>query len=700
MRMIYRFSCLLLCLLQGSCTSSTHTATQIIAPNPTTLPPTQTIIPTSIPKPTQTITTTPMGEAKVILPVLAGTQVPWPDVAITSENGVQITELAHWGRGMITAVVWAPDGNSFAVAMPSGIYIYDNATFQELDILYNDSLVNSIAYSPDGTKLALSLNGTEVKIWDVASGSTLQTLEWHGDYITGLAFSPEGVILGSYYNNEEPLIWDSGELVSGDPYAIQGPITLWDAASGQELRTLCGSAGFFTFSPDWSKLATVSGFQAIKLWDTTNGEELRTLAGNNKPDILGITFSSDGRWLASWSGNNTIKVWDVATGNEQITLSVGNYLSNVTFLQDGKTLAYIADSGLITVLDIASGQVVRTLGNAALDGNILLSPDGKMLLYYEDYGDEIKLFDIASGKELHKLNWPTYIASSLAVSPDGRMVALGLRFGNIKLLDAANGQELRTLAAEGSSLAFSPDGALLASGSSDQTTRLWDVSSGEELYSMEGAGWGWFGEAPSVDFSPDGKLLAFAGQKGQVKVWDVTNHVELLILGGQVNGTVDDLAMAVEFSPDGKILASGYASGTITLWDTISGQELRTLIRQGDSPPMGGRDVSLIEFSPDGKMLVSRYWDNKIFLWDVESGSELYTISPSSDPGISDPVLSPGGDVLAVGIGYKSITLLDTTLGKELVSLASNVDLLAFSPDGKVLISSAHGVIRLWGIAP
>jgi len=628
------------------------------------------------------------AEGVTNLPVPAGMPVPWPEEAITSGNADRISLLARWGKGVISAASWAPAGKSFAVATPTGVFIYDANTFEVLNQI--SAISNSIAYSPDGAKIATGNSDYSITLWDVASGSELRTLPSLGGYIIRLAYSPDGKI-----------------LAAASP---EQPVKLWDAASGQELRTLSGAnAVNFVFSPDGSMLATTGGGDwIVRLWDVSSGQELRNMSGHTDW-VNGLAFSPDGRMLASTSSDTTIKLWEVNSGNELQTISGQENISEVAFLPDGKTLSVSYWDKPIKLLDIPSGEVLRIFSDTTQGSNMILSPDGSMLLSHGSTG--IVLMDVASGEEIRRSASESYEVTSLAVSPDGSMVAAGLQTGSIEMINAANGQELRTMITSSEeygiiSLAFSPDGAMLASGG-HATTRVWDVATGEELIKIEGvseAGWG-AGGVPSVDFSPDGKLVAFAGPKGKVRLWDVFNQVELQPLGDPAHApSVGDVA-GVAFSPDGKILASGYAgqfgaypAHVITLWDLASGQQLRILDQFNSN-------ISSLEFSPDGKVLAAGYWEAKITLWDVTSGSELYTVSFPWQDENSSLVFSPGGDVLAIGCGLGAITLWDVANGKELVTLPSGdiggAYTLALSPDGKVLISSAYdGTIRLWGIAP
>jgi len=231
-----------------------------------------------------------------------------------------------------------------------------------------------------------------------------------------------------------------------------------------------------------------------------------------------------------------------------------------------------------------------------------------------------------------------------------------------------------------SSLAYSPDSKLLAIGSF-RTVRLVDPQTGATVATLPGEA----EDVRAVSFSPDGRLLAAAGglpaRSGEVKIWDVARRAELRTITGHT-----DCIYAVQFAPDSKSLATASYDKLIKLWDAATGSQIRTLKDHIDA-------VYALAFTPDGKRLVSASADRGVKVWDVASGERLYTLSEPTD-GLNTLALDPAGKrVAAAGLdrtiriwslGEKSGTLLNSLIAHE-----DSILQLAWSPDGKYLVSSA-----------
>ena len=281
-----------------------------------------------------------------------------------------------------------------------------------------------------------------------------------------------------------------------------------------------------------------------------------------------------------------------------------------------------------------------------------------------------------------------------------------------------------------SSVAFSPDNKILLSGSHDGTLIVWDVSTGRQLRSIEGHRHDDdHGAVTSVVFSADGKMLLSASSDKTMRLWDTNTGAELRIFQS------DDYPEAAVFSPDGKLVASANCAG-ITLWDTLTGKRLRTFrksincVRHVVFSPDGrtllndggiiqvrdlakGRVVKSFSFnvngfalSPDGNSILLAGKTPE--LWDVRKGRLLRRF-PEQPNSVEEVAYSPDGKTVASesqeGGGPFSqnvIKLWDVTTGRELRRLTGHqnrVSALAFSKDGKWLASGSWDhTVKLWDV--
>jgi RNA polymerase sigma factor (sigma-70 family) len=305
----------------------------------------------------------------------------------------------------------------------------------------------------------------------------------------------------------------------------------------------------------------------------------------------------------------------------------------------------------------------------------------------------------------------------VAFSPDGkRVLSGGVCYGDrdptVRLWDVATGKELLKL--EGHTggvyaLAFLPGGQKAVSGGADGTIRIWDLETEKELKRYEGHE----GTVYGLDVTRDGKLLLTGGEDKTIRLWEVETGKEVRRFEGHT-----DKVRAVAFSPDGKQAVSGglFSDPSVRVWEVESGRELsRYLIET----PAGDRDallkfggygglqvargrwmsgVASVAFSPNGKLVLAGGMDNAIHLFQLSDGKERRLEGHTAQ--LLGAVFTPDGKRILSGSYDKTVRLWDVESGKEVCRFFGHDNWVwgvAVSPDGKFGLSgSLDKTVRLW----
>ena len=360
------------------------------------------------------------------------------------------------------------------------------------------------------------------------------------------------------------------------------------------------------------------------------------------------------------------------------------HVTSVAYSPDGVFALSGSIDSTLKLWDVATGREIRTFsGHSDTVNSVAFSPDGKQVL--SGSGDStIKLWDASTGREIRTFLGHRADVSYVAFSPDGKQALSGSGDSTIKLWDVATGHEIRTFSGHSdsvSSVAYSPDGRFALSCSDDSTLRLWDISTGLEvrIFSEQDD---WF---HSVTYSPDGRYALSGSDYGTLKLWEISTGREVRTFS-EHNGNV----LSVSYSPDGRFALSGSSDSTLKLWDISTGREIRAF--EGHSVW-----VNSVAFSPDGKQILSGLDDNILKLWDVATGREIRTFSGHST------IYSPDGRYALSGSDNGMLKLLDISTGHEVRTFSGHsggVRSVAFSPDGRqVLSGSEDHTLKLWDAA-
>ena len=233
------------------------------------------------------------------------------------------------------------------------------------------------------------------------------------------------------------------------------------------------------------------------------------------------------------------------------------------------------------------------------------------------------------------------LVTSIAISPDGKILASGSLNKAIKLWHLDSGELIGTLWGHldtVSSVAISPDGKILASGSLDKTIKLWDLDSGKLIDTLSGH----LDTVSSVAISPDGKILASGSWDKTIKLWHLGSGKLIETLSGHY-----DSVLCIAISPDGNTLASCSQDTTINQWCLGSGKLLHALTEYSNY-------FTCIAFTPNGKILASSSRE-AIKLWHLGNCKLIDTLTGSCD--FTCVTISQKGDTLATGSLYGTITI-------------------------------------------
>jgi WD40 repeat protein len=606
-----------------------------------------------------------------------------------------------------------------------------------------DKPIKALAYSPDGTLLAVGGDDGILRVIESDTGKAVYTSPTRNCRIERVAFSPNGklVVVGDTNANVGVYVprGKGNQLALGVQGADSGPIagvafTADGAAvfsgggdgkarltagpnpdgsgaptTATRLRDYVGHVGpilGLAVTPDGEFLVTGGDDRTVRVWGVKSAKEVRSFQGHLKK-VTAVAARGDGRQVASGSEDGAIRVWDLnATDDHRAVTDSKDSLWAVAVAPDGKRVAAAGADKRIRVYDPETGALEATLDAGAAMTALAFLPDGNRLVAAG--GDKaVRVWDVAAKAVVRTLTGHTLAVLAVAASPDGKLVVSGSADSSVRGFDPESGKELwkwpTRKAACG--VAVRAGGKQIAVGLADGTLAIVDVAGDapKELSAQNAHNAG----VACVCFSPDGSRLATVGGDGVLRVWSVgdagvlTQLVKFETAGPPGAGGYTPLS-AVAFSADSRFVAAGGADAVVRVWDVQTKSEVRGLRGHTDW-------VTSVGFTPNGRYLasVAAEKDNSLRIFELPA-LDTGGGSGGHQNAVNAVAVSPDGKQVATAGADQMIKLWDVKSGRELATLVGNADTplaLAFTGTDAVVLGGRvptgdSGRLHFWGTGP
>ncbi|MCX6926250.1 MAG: WD40 repeat domain-containing protein, partial [Verrucomicrobia bacterium] len=500
----------------------------------------------------------------------------------------------------VSSVAYSPDGTKLAVASGGGLHLLDPLTHREAE-RRDFPGIRQITFSPDSRRLAIGTVDGDVMLWD--ANLQAQVAKWSGPkflYGGSLAFSSDSKLLAvARIVGRAALIWDLTTLQLTKQLELNVP---W--------------IGGVVFSPDGKLVAVTSADQSITLFDPRTWQVVRRLKGHTD-EVWVAVFSPDGRSLLSGSKDETVRLWDVAPNSlTSDSFDLPRSTDYTALSPDGKALITLTAENEFAVWETTTFKRSKTgrlpvavLHRSNPPTSVGISSDGR-LLTTAGLDGAVTIWETETLRERMRYEGPPQQVSSAVFAPGEQFLAACWPDGTSKVWEVSSGKLIATVnSPEGNfgTLTFSMEHQLLAfANNRPWQVEVWDLKTPKRLLSLPGHKM----FVQGMELSPDGRSLATCGPDARVKVWNIPTGTLRKSLRGNLTSFT-----ALAISPDGQRLFAGGGNGLIRVWGMETLQEVATLGQSGDY-------VNALRFLPDGNTLVS-VSKSSLHLWRAPRLEEI-----------------------------------------------------------------------------
>jgi len=572
------------------------------------------------------------------------------------KTGELISSFAPTGHVSGVDHALSPDGALLAAVQrtkhmsgPEFVTVWDAVTGKKKKTFpHHPASPNDLTFSPDKKTLVTADSDDRLRIWNVATGKIVRKLDgrqpWGGGILglseavpeiweeIGSSFSADGTLVATAHAEGEnrvheaasgkilvtmdgtgwgpvPVILPGNETVA---YASHGGIKLVSMKTGKEIGTIVDPKGVvmerdlaLAASPDGKKLATGTTEGRVHIFDLEGTKAPRMIA-LHADRVEVVVFSPDGKLLASAGRDRTIGLWDATTGKRALPLVRHfGWITDLEVSPDGTLLASAGEGAGVHLWSLETGKLVRSLRSEQqfkrvwMHHALAFTSDGKLLYSGSTEGDLVA-WHAGSGKEALRKDSPS-IASDMALSPDGKTIALVDAWGSVVLVDSKTAAMKKKLSDQYSwgyhFVNWLADGTLVSTGMGNKLM-IWKAGSHKVLVD-ETLGHNVY----QLEIPPEPGTIS-------IRSYDTLHTWKRGKKGWKPAGGTMKAPGDVAYSHDGKLLAKAMDEKTIVLRKRKGGKKVKTFKSKA-----GG--IGQLTFTPDDASLISSHFDGTITVWKV-----------------------------------------------------------------------------------